>query len=84
MTRQKHPVYALAVRDATSSGMLNTLNGLEREDISKFKLAADRQAEHWCFENMHATLEEWAGLADKTIPARQDVISPDATDWSIA
>jgi glycosyltransferase involved in cell wall biosynthesis len=87
-----NPEIAKAVR-ATGIGLVTgtftpdelagKLNGLGVEDISKFKLAADRQAKHWCFENLHATLEEWVGIENKARPARQDVGTPEDTEWSL-
>lgn len=63
--------------------LAGTLEALERDDISKFKLAADRQAEEWCFENLYPALAQWAGTNYKELSARNPRGRSKQPDWTL-
>lgn len=72
----------LVTQSFSPEELARTLEGLEREDVSKFKLAADRQAEEWCFENLYPALAQWAGTNYKELSARNPRGRSKQPDWT--
>lgn len=72
----------LVTQSFSPEDLARTLEGLERDDLSKFKLAADRQAEEWCFENLYPALGQWAGINSTSSSKQRPGELSKPPDWT--
>lgn len=72
----------LATQTFDPDELATLLSSLQREEIGRFKFAADRQAREWCFENLYPTLKEWAGLEGKEKSAKHNLVTRPSPDRS--